>query len=281
MKANADKDGSRSRDWVVPAILVVCALLVGAWELMARASRRPFRPFDLTAAEFKGFQPILNGYPSRLLPVSTNDPAEPNIVALDVPGRGGQSTLVRLVHGYNMPTCLRLKSYEVTLVQDVRAGAEGSAESGRGADVRFPMQVWRVKDPAGDVSVWVSSMLRAGDFAALPEDIRAMAFPRIDSPDDPNWIPQGITRESLRHPVAAFKGWSRARWNSSRTDWLTFLRLRQPAWASEERLSFVVRSVAPAVTPANEASVTRSVVAVHHAALSAFQQWRKTALPSN
>lgn len=281
MKSNADKAGSRSRDWLVPVILVLCALLVGTWELMARASRRPFRPFDLTAADFRGFQPVLNGYPSRLLPLSTNDPAEPNIVALGVLGSDGRSTLVRLVHGYNMPTCLKIKSYEVTLIRDARAGAGEAPEAGHGAGVPYPLQVWRVTAPGGDVSVWISTVLRAGDFAALPEDIRDMAFPRVDTPDDPRWVPQGITRESLRHPVSAFKGWMHARWNSSRTDWLTFLRLRQPAWASDERLSFVVRSLAPGVTPANEADVTRSVLAIHHAALAAFQQWRRSSIPSN
>ena len=280
MKASANRAGSRRREWIVPAILVVCALLVGGWELMARVSRRPFRPFDLTAADFKGFQPLLNGIPSRILPVSTNDPAEPNIVALEAPGSGGRSTLVRLVHGYNMPTCLRLKSCEVTLVRDAREDVGGPGEAGHGSGLRYPVQVWRVKAPGGDTSVWASTVLRAGDFAALPEDIRAMAFPRIDSPDDPRWVPQGITRESLRHPVAAFHGWLRARWNSSRTDWLTFLRLRQPAWASEERLSFVVRSMAPEVTRANETEVTRGVIAVHHAALAAFQQWRKATVPA-
>ncbi len=279
MKANADDAGSRRHDWMVPAILVLCALLVGAWELMARVSRRPFRPFDLTAANFQGFQPVLGGCPTRLLPVSTNDPAEPNIVAMGVSMPGGRSMLVRLVHGYNMPTCLKLKSYTVSLVQDARAG-EAPGVTHQGA-AHYPVQIWRVTAPGGDVSVWASTVLRAGDFAALPEDIRDLAFPRVDSPDDPRWIPQGITGEALRHPVAAFHGWLRARWNSSRTDWLTFLRLRQPAWASEERLSFVVRSLAPDVTRANEADVTRSVIAIHNAALAAFQQWRRSVVPAN
>lgn len=234
---------------------------------MAHASRRPFAPFDLTAADFRGFRPRIEGRQSRMVPVSTNDPAEPNIVAIETTD-GRHSELVRLVHGYNMPTCLQIKGYEVVLAGDWRDDLARHA-------VRYPIQVWRVKAPDGAISMWATTLLKAGDFSALDADIRSMAFPRVDSPDDPNWVPQGVTRTSLRHPIASLRGWFRARWNSSRTDWLTFLRLRQPAWASEERLSFVVRSLQPDVTPANQVDVVRTVVAVHHGALASFQQWRK------
>jgi hypothetical protein len=257
----------RWREWIVPGILLLCVALTGAWQLMARASRRPFGPFDLTAADFRGFQPALKGWASRMVPVSTNDPVEPNIVALEVQ-RAGRTSLVRLVHGYNMPTCMRIKSYGVALIP------EGPPDPARRA-LRDPVQVWRLTAPNGEVSIWATTMLRAGDFAALDEDIRSMAFPRIDGPEDPHWIPRGITRETLRHPLASFKAWFRARWNSSRTDWLTFLRLRQPAWASEERLSFVVRSLVPAVTPDTESATIREVRAVHRETLGAFQRWRR------
>jgi hypothetical protein len=260
----------RWREWVVPGILIACVVLVGAWQLMARASRRPFKPFDLTAADFRGFQPEWKGWTSRMVPVSTNDPAEPNIVAMEVRA-GDRTTLVRLVHGYNMPTCMRIKSHTVEPVTDAPAG-------GPLPRAQDPVQVWRVTDPAGEVSIWTTTLLKAGDFSALNEDVRSLAFPRIDGPEDPRWIPRGMTRETLRHPLASLKGWFRTRWNSSRTDLLTFLRLRQPAWASEERLTFVVRSLSPAVTAANESAAIRDVLAVHRAAQAAFQQWRRLTL---
>ena len=261
----------RRRDWIVPGILLLCVILTGIWELMAQASRRPFGPFDLTAADFRGFQPVMEGRLSRMVPVATNDPAEPNIVAMEVRA-GGQVTLVRLVHGYNMPTCMRLKSYEITLIPD------GSPTLPPRRPLEAPVQVWRLISPDGATSIATTTLLKAGDFSALNEDIRSMAFPRVDSPDDPHWIPRGITRETFRHPAAAGRAWFRSRWNSSRTDLLTFLRLRQPAWASEERLSFVVASLKPPVTPANESAVIREVLSVHHEALSAFQQWRRVTL---
>ena len=263
---------SRWREWAVPGVLVACMVLVGLWELLAHASRHPFKPFDLTAADFAGFRPGLAGWSTHMVPVSTNDPAEPNIVALEVRA-SGKDSLVRLVHGYNMPTCLRIKSYTVTLIADWRGDHKG-------AGVSYPTQVWRVTSRAGEVSVWASTMLRAGDFGAVDDDIRDMAFPRADGPDDPRWIPQGITRESLRHPLTSLRGWFRERWNSSRMDLLTFLRLRHAAWASDERLSYVVRSLAPPVSPTNEAAVIRQVLDVHHRALTSFQQWRRATLPS-
>ncbi len=258
-------------------MLLGCVLVVAGWEMMARFSRQPFKPFDLTTSDFVGFQPVLNGRPSAWIPVSTNDPAEPNIVTLQATGSGGSRMLVRLVHGYNMPTCMKLKSYDVVQVADWRTGSPERTEAAGRRNTRVPVQVWRLTAPGGSVSLWVSTMLRAGDFCALGEDIRLMAFPRVDTPDDPRWIPQGVTADALRHPVAAVRGWFRARWNSSRTDLLTFLRLRQPAWASEERLSFVTRSLTPDVTPDNEPEVMRELLGTHCQALEAFQQWRRAA----
>jgi hypothetical protein len=155
---------------------------------------------------------------------------------------------------------------------------EGSPTVPARRPLEAPVQVWRLTSPDGEVSIATSSTLKAGDFSALHEDIRSMAFPRADGPEDPRWIPRGLTREAFRHPLVAGKAWFRSRWNSSRTDLLTFLRLRQPAWASEERLSFVVASLTPPVTPGNEAAIIREVLGVHHEALSAFQQWRRLTL---
>lgn len=55
---------------------------------------------------------------------------------------------------------------------------------------------------------------------------------------------------------------------------MTFLRLRQPAWANEELLPYVSRSMALPVSPENEAMVVRQLLANHAAVLKELQQWR-------
>lgn len=102
-----------------------------------------------------------------------------------------------------------------------------------------------------------------------------MAFPRVDTPEDPNWVPRGLTRNDLMHPVSSFQQWRRTRWDGARWDLLTFLRLRQPVYGSEELLTYVTRSVSLDVTPANEADVTKELVFSHSAILAELQQWRK------
>ena len=101
-----------------------------------------------------------------------------------------------------------------------------------------------------------------------------MAFPRVDVPDDPRWIPRGFSWSDLRHPSVSLRQWVRARWNASRTDLLTFLRLRQPAWASEELLTYLTRSVNPDITGENAGDVRKVVVAAHTEMLEALQRWR-------
>jgi hypothetical protein len=253
-------------------------LLVAFWVVMARHSARPFKPFDLTAADFESFNPSVPGLEVRKVPITTNDPVAPNIVVLDVRSARDEAwghLAVRLVHGYNMPMCMKIKGYTVAPLQDSRSA---NAASGAG---RRPVgcQVFRVTSSLGESSIWVTTMVRAGDFRPTAVDIGSMAFPRVDIPDDPRWVPRGLNLEDLRHPVVAFKRWARSRWNASRTDLWTFLRLKQPAWASEELLSFVTLSVAPAVTPATEAATVAKALALHEASLSAFRAWRQRSSP--
>jgi len=161
--------------------------------------------------------------------------------------------------------CMKIKGYKV---EELAGWASGR--------VAIPLQVWRVTSSAGDVAIWVTTMIRSGDFAVTTESVTSMAFPRVDVPDDPNWVPRGFSSDDLKHPLQSIRLWFRARWNASRTDWLTFLRLRQPAWASEELLTYVSRSLPPSVTPDKEPEVIRQVVAGHVAMLKKFQEWRKS-----
>ncbi len=328
---------------ILPALLVACTLIVALWLLMARRSSQPFQPFDLTAGDFPGFVATLTNDFVRSLPVSTTDPAEPNILALSVTsiaglpgyqlvaGGGGDARsqpstinhqpstsndepstinhqpstlLVRLVHGYNMPMCMKIKGYtveeygnlkpETRNLSQTRPQSHGINKSGYSSftsqvssstltqvsgftsQVSFslPFQLWRVTSSAGEVSIWVTTMIRAGDFLPTSVDVCSMAFPRVDVPDDPGWVPRGLTWASLRHPVASLKQLGRARWNASRTDLLTFLRLRQPAWASEELLTYITCSVRPEITAANEEDSVKTIIATHTQMLEALQKWR-------
>ena len=259
------------KKYLLPLLLVACTLVVAFWQIMARRSAQPFRPFDLTASDFAGFAPAMPGWAVQTLAIATNDPAEPNILALQVTrasmpaGAWPPSYLVRLVHGYNMPMCMKIKGYSVNALADLRKG---------GAAV--PLQVWRVVGSAGEREVWATTMIRAGRFEPTDVDIGSMAFPRVDVPDDPRWVPQGVTWDDVRHPVASIRRWARARWNASRTDVLTFLRLRQPAWASEELLSYVTRPLA--TVPASgvpDATVTQELAEVHAAVLRELVKWKR------
>ena len=102
-----------------------------------------------------------------------------------------------------------------------------------------PMQIWRLREPREPARIWISSMLSAEDFSGTAVDTRDMAFPRVGTPDDLAYRPVGLRWRSFRHPIRNFRMYLRSRWNASRMDLLTFLRLRQPAWASDVLLTMV------------------------------------------
>jgi len=231
--------------------------------------------------------------------IDAENSTDPNIMGMELAGESASDGpaprfFVRLVHGYNMPMCMKIKYYTVGKIQDrgIRAvtdpklqsafkiqdppaGEEKSSVQNPTLSVEFPFQLWRLTSGAGTVSLWVTTMIRAGDFAPTREDICSMAFPRVETPDDPNWVPRGLTREDLKHPVSSFQRWWRSRWDGARWDVLTLLRLRRPVSGSEELLSYVTRSVVPDVTPANEAVVLQDLLTTHAAVLRELQQWRK------
>lgn len=243
------KNQQRVREVAVAALLVACVVVVGFWEFMTARNRNTSDQFQLTASDFMDFVPIADDWVVKVLEVQ-DDPLEPNILAyrFEPIEQGLTSTacpvLVRLVHGYNMCDCMRIKGYEVDLLKDTRridagkSNFNSSPENGAGPQ----LQVWKVTSPAGDVSVWVTSMLRAYDMTETSLDTRSMAFPRVNMPDAQGWFPRGFTWSSLRHPILNTKRFLRSKWNASRCDWLTFLGLRQPAWASEDVLTLVASS---------------------------------------
>ena len=294
------------KKWLVPFVLLAGMVLVAFWEIMANRSRDPFRPFTITAEDFRTFSPSSSGWSFKSFPVSCT-PSEPNILAFKVVNSGNNASvtglyhvsrityhdtpiLVRLVHGYNMADCMRIKGYKVELMGEQRAKSKaqsaglgtrrngntekrrngsGSLEpgtqnselatsiqeesSGRlpcdartqnpASSIQYPgfppqadfrrgrmrqwstppadrsqvlnhIQIWRLTSGSGDVSIWVTSMIRAGDFSLTDVDVRSMPFPRVGVPDDPGWFPRGFTWSSLRHPVKEFGLFMRAKWNT-------------------------------------------------------------------
>ena len=288
--SEAERAGKRRREGWIAGVLVGCALVVGFWEIMSNRSRRGFDPFALTAAEFADFVPQSEEWRIKSRPVSTTA-IEPNIFAYELQRTAVASrpVLVRLVHGYNMRDCMRMKGYEVILTADTRESPAFPALSTPDTPIlqysdtpkpRSPSrcQLWRLVSEAGDVSIWTTTMLRAGDLSETGVDCRSMAFPRIGLPDDPRWLPRGITWRSLRHPVRNFRMMLRAKWNNSRRDISTFLRLKRPVWASEELLTLVALSGGGTVRPEEEQRVAVEVLAAQGFLLTELQRWKREKL---
>ena len=246
----------------------MCVVIVGFWEVMSNRNRAPAAGFELTSEDLRGLVPRSDRWQIHAFPVKTT-PMEPNIAAfqLRTKEQSRNAFLVRLVHGYNMCDCMRIKGYNVELITDTRrdTASEQSEDATHVASHPAPdnLQIWRLTSAGGDVSIWVTAMLRSGDFSQTSVDVRSMAFPRIGIPDDPSWAPRGITLRSLRHPIRNLRLALRAKWNNSRSDAMTFLGLRQPAWASEDILTLVTTSRGVAVRPNDEKETIDQALAAH------------------
>jgi hypothetical protein len=277
----------RHRGRAVPILLLICVALVVFWEVMAYWSKRPYRPFGRTARDFASFRPAPASWEVESLPIAF-DPIEPNILAYLVKRAAEAATntslaadasvLVRLVHGYNMRDCLRIKGFRVDLVADLRHGVISGQASPPSELSRLPMaiqaQIWRVSSSAGTVTLCVTSVLNE-DLLATDFDTRSMAFPRVGTPDEVGWVARGVTMASLRHPVAGLKRAIRSQWNSSRRSVTAFLRLKQPAWASDSLFSLVSAWRGPSVTSADEERVAAHLLSVHAAMASELRAWRE------
>jgi hypothetical protein len=323
----ATETPARKYERLIALVLVVCVVTVGFWEVMAGRSSRAFQPSGLIAYDLRGFTPESASWSVRFVSVNS-DPIEPNIAVYEVrdkrperheelPNHSDTHTLtysdtpvwVRLVHGYNMPDCMRIKGYNVELLDDIRLRQEAAVRQGLqplamqawGAEGKSPVtlpprnpvtdtppfprkiQVWRLTSSTGDMSIWVTGMLKAGGFSETDVDVRSMAFPRIGIPDDPGWLPRGITLKSLRHPIRDFRLLLRTEWNNARCDLATFLKLKQPAWADEELLTLVAASPAFVATSGSrggdsEENVNRLITAraieAYGFMLKELQKWR-------
>ncbi len=305
VRAPMSKPSSNHEAWIA-AILIVCVGLAGFWQLMARRSARPFQPFDLTAGDFGDFVPQTDAWIVQRLPLP-DDPVEPNILMYEfrpvstsfplrdvAPSRetagflASRSYYVRLVHGYDMVDCMRIKGFQVeALARPVAESSVGDEVSGLRASAPLreasgtslsggPVQFWLLTSGTGTRYPMLTSMVRAGDFSETGIDTRTMPFPKAATPDNPGWFPQGMTWRSLRHPVRNFRTFLRSQWNASRNDVATFLKLRQPAWASAELLTIVVMPVKLHVDPSADELYLRDMERAYRFFLSELRAWRRS-----
>ena len=294
----------RTERWIA-VTLVVAVAIVATWEVAAYWSRRRWDPFTESAQRVAGFTPSIPGWQLTTLPAG-NDPLMPVILAYRAmqPGQsGGDTVLTRLNHGYNMVDCMRIKHYEVQLIADTRGRADppvaAASPGGRrlqdggttdalrppAPDLRPPLQLWLLTSDIGDESIWVTSMVTAEGFVPTDRDTRDMAFPRIGTPDDPNWAPHGLTLTSLKHPIVNLKRLLRAKWNNARCDLLTFLRLRQPSYVSRDIYTLVTTDLVPPgpadSLPVRRARARHDALTVHTAMLQSLQRFASATPPAS
>jgi hypothetical protein len=119
-------------------------------------------------------------------------------------------------------------------------------------------------------------MLRDGDFGETVVDTRSMAFPRIGIPDNPGWFPQGLSWRSLKRPIHNGRLFLRAKWNSSRMDVMTFLGLKQPAWASDDMVTLVAQGQPGVARRGREREEAQHILAAHTALYRQLFVWRQS-----
>jgi hypothetical protein len=316
------------RERAVATLLILCILLVAGWEIASKLAAQPFDELRLKPEDFSGFAPVSKDWSIRLVHLRSA-PTEPTVIAYMLqrrspsfppsPPHSPQSSpslpsvqkspvLCRIVHGYNMVDCMRIKQYKVDLLKDTRSkyrnrkpearspnperptslpsvqtdtGISGSPTppfnlSPLTSNSHLPVQLWRLTSATQESRVWYTTMLRTADFSATAVDTRDMAFPRIGNPDDPSWAPTGLKWSSFRHPIRNLRDFMRAKWNASRSDIWTFLRLRQPAWASDEMLTMVSEYRGKPLKPEEEQAAAQLVLEAHSMMLQQFQQFWKS-----
>jgi len=249
---------------LLPALLIACVILVSVWEVMAHRSRGAFHAASISSADFESFAPASAKWTMERRYGVADDPSAPNLYAFVARenGSGGSfPVLVRLVHGYNMPDCMRLKKYSVEKIGDTTNSV------GR-------VQVWRLISAAGDRSVWITTMLRASDLSGTGVEVSEMKFPRITFIDVTDWDTSGLSLSWIRHPVKSVRSYLKARWNDSRCDLAVFLRLKQPPWVSNEYFTFLAASCDVNLPEEEELRAVDRVTSVHSWMYGELIGWR-------
>ena len=248
---------------VAPAVvLAACIGVVAFWEVMSHLSQAPGGPLAHTVAEYAGFDPSVAGRSTTRLEASSDHPSVQGIASFVFAAPEARSAVVRLVHGYNMPDCMKLKGYTV--------------EELEGGDGR---QAWRLTSDIDDVSVWVTSIVRADSLLSADVDIRDIAFPRVAAGDDLAWVFKGFSASSMKHPVRNFRKFMNRKWSNARCDVACFLKLKKRPWMSDTVLALVTASRGASVGAAEEQRVVDEVQSLHSAVHKQLVAWRSTVPP--
>ena len=289
---------------LIPILLAACVVIVAIWEVLANRSNRPFGSFSLTASDFTRFVPEVPGWSITSIEVAADNPLSPNVAAflvkrLEYNGGNGERrgipVLVRLVHGYNMCDCLRMKGYKVELLKDEGGGVTDELKEDAGGRMTpvsesetqpssliphpssssLPrVQTWRTTSSVGDVQIARSTIIRSTDFGGTTAEVRDMAFPRIVDRIGSEWDWEGFKASSLRHPVKSLVMVVKVKWNNARCDLLTFLKLRQPAWASTDYFTFLATTHGVRFEAGDEPRVTEEVHAAQLVVYGELLRWR-------
>ncbi|MDA1087051.1 MAG: hypothetical protein O2901_08560 [Verrucomicrobia bacterium] len=253
-------DERRRGSWL-PVCLIACVFVVGFWEFMSHRSLQAGGPSRITGKSLAGFAFDSDRWKVTDITVGSDDPSAPTLVSYAVESREWPPAIIRLTLGYNMPECMEIKHYDITMIADHLQ--------------RDGCQYWQLYSDSGATSAWTTVMLRSADFAVTGTSTSDMDFPRVISGDNARWVPQGLTLASLRHPIRNFHAFMINRWNASRSDLATFLKLRRPAMPSDEELTVVINMNLPAVAgPDTMSAATAHLQLINRAFLSALQQWR-------
>ncbi len=233
----------------VPIVLIICLAVIAFWVIMSHRSRNSFIPFELTAGDFTTFRPRSEQWRVVGSHDMTYDETIPILFTFLLENSDGQQITASLVYGYNMPECMKHKSYEVELLEDRRRRTEDGGrktESGiinhQPSQPQARIQIWKLTSDIGDKSIWVTAMVRTGDYEGTDLDVRSMAFPRLASQDNPNWLPRGVTAESMKNPINNTQAYIRRKWSNARCDLATFLKLKKQALPAQDILTLVAHS---------------------------------------
>jgi hypothetical protein len=225
----------QGRDLAIGAVIIICLVMVVAWETMAVFNVWCAPRYSINAADMAGFVPDSDNWTTRRIAVNADPESGDNIFAMEVCRKAASNVVsrpvvVRLAHGYNVPECMKLKGCQV--VSDGRISVE---VAGQGA----ALESWQMVSANGDRTAWCAVVLRASDFREAGVEVASLAFPRMSRGDDPAWQPGGISWRSLRHPLLNAQKLIIRKWSNARCDLLTFLRLRRPSTPSDTLLTLV------------------------------------------
>lgn len=245
----------------LPIGLVACVAIVGFWEYMSHRSLRPYDDYAIRIESFSGFTWSQESWMVTDITVPSDDPTAPTMLSFAIESREWPPAILRLTHGYNMPECMQIKKYGIEMLGD-RRHAGGC-------------QLWQLVSDVQVTSVWTTAMIRSSDLTVTDVDTREMPFPRVISGENANWVPRGVTMQSLRHPVRGLRAFLQNRWNASRSDLATFLKLRRPAMASGEILTVVINMNLPqSAAGTDSAASIEHIIEVNYAFLDRLRAWR-------